>query len=46
VIKNHVVIYARDIPDLYEYFYTYRKLWKDQEERNTLTEEDIEALLK
>ncbi|WXG42063.1 MAG: nucleotidyltransferase domain-containing protein [Candidatus Freyarchaeum deiterrae] len=46
VIKNHVVVYAKDIPDLYEYFYTYRKLWKDQEERNTLTKEDIEALLK
>nr|MDO8080915.1 nucleotidyltransferase domain-containing protein [Candidatus Freyarchaeota archaeon] len=46
VIKNHVVIHARDILDLYEYFYTYRKLWKDQEKRNTLTEEDIEALLK
>ncbi|MEM3525940.1 MAG: nucleotidyltransferase domain-containing protein [Candidatus Jordarchaeaceae archaeon] len=46
VIKNHIVIYTRDILDLYEYFYTYRKLWKDQEKRNTLTEEDIRALLK
>lgn len=46
VIKNHVLIYVRDILDLYEYFYTYRRLWKDQERRNTLTEEDIEALLK
>ncbi|MEX2724313.1 MAG: nucleotidyltransferase domain-containing protein [Candidatus Freyarchaeota archaeon] len=46
VIKNHIVVYARNILDLYEYFYTYRKLWKDQERRNTLTKEDIEALLK
>lgn len=46
VIKNHVVVYAREILDLYEYLYTYRKLWKDQERRNTLTEEDIKTLLK
>lgn len=46
VIKNHIVVYARNILDLYEYFYTYRKLWKDQERRNTLTEEEIKALLK
>jgi len=46
VIKNHIVVYAREILDLYEYFYTYRKLWKDQERRNTLTKEDIETLLK
>lgn len=46
VIRNHVVVYARDILDLYEYLYTYRKLWKDQERRNTLTEEEIDALLK
>lgn len=46
VIRNHVVVYARDVLDLYEYFYTYRKLWKDQERRNTLTQEDVEALLK
>ncbi|MEM2144782.1 MAG: nucleotidyltransferase domain-containing protein [Candidatus Jordarchaeaceae archaeon] len=46
VIKNHIIIYAKNILDLYEYFYTYRKLWKDQEKRNTLTAEDIEALLK
>ncbi|MEM2133926.1 MAG: nucleotidyltransferase domain-containing protein [Candidatus Jordarchaeaceae archaeon] len=46
VIKNHIVVYARNILDLYEYFYTYRKLWKDQERRNTLKEEEIKALLK
>ncbi|MGQ9722954.1 MAG: nucleotidyltransferase domain-containing protein [Candidatus Jordarchaeum sp.] len=46
VIRNHIVVYAREVLDLYEYFYTYRKLWKDQERRNTLTKEDIETLLK
>jgi predicted nucleotidyltransferase len=46
VIKNHIIVYTKNILDLYEYFYTYRKLWKDQEKRNTLTEEEIEHLLK
>lgn len=46
VMKNHIVVYARNILDLYEYFYTYRKLWKDQERRNTLKEEEIKALFK
>jgi len=38
IIKNHKVIYARSIPNLYEYFYfNYLKLWKDQEKRAMTT---------
>jgi len=40
IIKNHEIIFARNKLDLYEYFYFYRKLWKDQEYRNTFTKED------
>jgi hypothetical protein len=30
VIENHEVVFCRDLPELYEYFYFFRKLWKDQ----------------
>ena len=31
VITEHIVLYSsQDIPALHEYFYFYRKLWKDQ----------------
>jgi len=46
VIKNHRVIFSRDIYGLYEYFYFYRKLWKDQERRNKMDKEDLLKILK
>ena len=30
VIKKHIVIFSRNIPELHYYFYHYRKLWQDQ----------------
>lgn len=45
VINNHEVIFSKNIYDLYEYFYFYRKLWKDQEKRNKITKEDILKML-
>ncbi len=30
IIKKHIVIFSRDIPELYYYFYHYRKIWQDQ----------------
>ncbi|MGQ4894388.1 MAG: nucleotidyltransferase domain-containing protein [Candidatus Njordarchaeia archaeon] len=45
IIKNHEVVFSRDLPELYEYFYFYRKIWKDQERRNTLTKEELKQLL-
>ncbi|MEM2933108.1 MAG: nucleotidyltransferase domain-containing protein [Candidatus Pacearchaeota archaeon] len=30
IIKNHKIIFSRNIPELYFYFYFYRKLWQDQ----------------
>ncbi len=41
VIRSHRVVVCRDIYALHEYFYPYRKRWKDQEHRNTVTREDV-----
>ena len=45
VIEKHVIVYCRDILELYEYFYQFRKLWKDQVKRNRITREDLEYML-
>ena len=41
IINNHEVIYCRDLPELYEYFYFLRKLWKDQKHRQELSKEEL-----
>ena len=41
VIENHKIISARDKYKLSEYFYFYRKLWKDQEHRNKMNVKEI-----
>ncbi len=40
VILNHEVIFTRDILKLYEYFYFFRKMWKDQQFRQRLNREE------
>lgn len=45
VIENHLIVICEDIPELFEYFYQLRKLWKDQEHRNRLTREEINSIL-
>lgn len=40
VIEEGEVIHARDVYELYEYFYSFRKLWDDQKERQTLSKEE------
>ena len=45
VIEKHVVVFSRDLLELYEYFYKFRKLWKDQAKRNKVTREDLEYML-
>lgn len=45
VIENHQIIYARDKGELFEYFYKFRKLWKDQRYRNALKKEEILKML-
>jgi len=41
VIEDHLVLFSRDKYELYEYFYKYRKIWKDQKHRNRMTGHDI-----
>ncbi|MEA1992897.1 MAG: nucleotidyltransferase domain-containing protein [Euryarchaeota archaeon] len=45
LIEHHEVIYARDIFDLYEYFYSFRKLWEDQRHRQRLSKEEALYIL-
>ena len=45
VIENHQIVFCRDELELYEYFYLYRKLWKDQKRRNELSREDLLDML-
>lgn len=45
VIKNHKIIYTKNIRDLYEYFYRFRKLWKDQEHRQSLTDKEMKNFI-
>ncbi|TFG01291.1 MAG: nucleotidyltransferase domain-containing protein [Promethearchaeota archaeon] len=41
IIENGAVIYSKNIYDLYEYFYIYRKLWDDQKHRQVVSEEEL-----
>lgn len=45
IINNHREIYIKDKPELYEYFYFYRKLWNDQKHRQQLTKEEILSMV-
>ncbi|NQE45231.1 hypothetical protein C5S31_04315 [ANME-1 cluster archaeon GoMg2] len=45
VIENHRVVSCRDLPELYEYFYFYRKIWDDQKHRQELDKEEVKVLL-
>ena len=46
VIENHEIIYSKNAPELYEYFYFYRKLWSGQKKRNTMEKKKLIKLLK
>ncbi|MFQ6119799.1 MAG: nucleotidyltransferase domain-containing protein [Methanosarcinales archaeon] len=45
VIENHKVVFCKDLPELYEYFYFYRKIWNDQKHRNELDKEELMKIL-
>jgi len=45
VIDNHEIVFCKEKAELYEYFYFFRKLWKDQKRRNSLSKEDIKRTL-
>lgn len=41
VIEGHKVVFCRDLPELYEYFYFYRKIWEDQRHRQEVDKEEL-----
>ncbi len=41
IIKKNKIVYTKDKPELYEYFYFYRKLWKDQEHRQMISKKEL-----
>ena len=45
VIRKHEVIHVRDIYELYEYFYQFRKLWDEQAARQHVTGEEMAGML-
>ncbi len=45
IIENNKIIYAKDVYELYEYFYYFRKLWEDQASRQHVTKEELEMML-
>ncbi len=40
VVEHGEVVYVRDIYELHEYFYTFRKFWNAQKRRQMLTKEE------
>ena len=40
IIQHHKVIYTKDIYELYEYFYWFRKQWDDQKQRQRITRKE------
>lgn len=45
IIENNEIIFTRDIYELYEYFYFFRKLWEDQARRQKLTKKELAEML-
>ena len=40
IIHQHKIIYTKDKYELYEYFYSYRKKWNDQKQRQKVTKKE------
>ena len=45
VIGAHKVVFCRDLPGLYEYFYFYRKIWENQKHRQEMDKEELLEVL-
>lgn len=41
VIEDGVVVCSRDVLDLYEYFYPFRRVWEDQKHRQMLSRKEM-----
>lgn len=45
IIENNEIIFTKDVYELYEYFYFFRKLWEDQARRQKLTKKELAEML-
>jgi len=45
VIEQGVVVRSRDVLELYEYFYPFRRMWGDQKHRQILSRDEVRAML-
>ncbi len=45
IIESNKIIYSKDVYELYEYFYLFRKLWKDQMTRQKITAAEMAEML-
>lgn len=45
IIQAHQIIYVKDIYELFEYFYYFRKIWEEQAPRNKVTDEELSHIL-
>ncbi len=45
IVQKNEIIYAKDIYELYEYFYNFRKLWEVQADRQKVTGEELAEML-
>ncbi len=46
VIEQGIVVYCEDEPELYEYFYPFRRDWQDQKHRQEMTPEETRELFR
>lgn len=46
VIEEGIVVYCEDEPELYEYFYPFRRDWQDQKHRQEMTAEEARGLFR
>jgi predicted nucleotidyltransferase len=46
VIEQGIVVYCEDEPELYEYFYPFRRDWQDQKHRQEMTVEETRGLFR
>ena len=45
IIENNIIIYSKNVYELYEYFYCFRKLWDDQAMRQKVTPAEMAQIL-
>ena len=45
IIENNIIIYSKNVYELYEYFYCFRKLWDEQAMRQKVTPAEMAQIL-